>query len=161
MNYSEKLYNFSGENEIYVTNTDVPEWIHNSVKYWTMISGDLTNYFSGMQVGNYSMYVISENGNLGAQYLDSSNYNNTYYVFDQYAIRPVLNLNKCAIEGGCITEEIEIEDGCMEDGVTILDNIANTLSSVSKYIIILSIISIFIGLSIFGYNYYKSRKERK
>ena len=162
LNYTDEKYrNYEGTRDIYITNMNVPEWIAipNS-PYWTMISNPKSTYNTHYQVNNYSTYVVLENGYIGGQ-IFGLNYNRDVYVYDQFAIRPVLNLNKCVIEGACQTEEIEIEDGCMEDGVTILDNIANTLSSASKYIIILSVLSIVIGCGVFGYNYYKSRKERK
>ena len=33
----------------------------------------------------------------------------------QASVRPVVNIDKCAIDGGCEIEEIQVEDGCKED----------------------------------------------
>lgn len=163
LNYNEELYhNYTGNKKIYVVNNDVPRFIYNlETKYWTMIGEESGYYdYSGQyQVSANSVYTILENGYFGSEYMESYGTNNIY-VYNAYAIRPVLNLNKCAIDGECITEEIEIEDGCLEDIENVVD-VPSTISFISKIVLIISLMFIIGGFGYLSLNYYKSRKERK
>lgn len=39
------------------------------------------------------------------------------FVCDNNTIRPVVNLNKCAVENGLFEDEFQVEDGCIGDNV--------------------------------------------
>lgn len=148
----------------YKINDDVPKWMYNDkYSYWTMSSyNDL----------NKLMYTIQKNGNTVANthYIDNTYY--TFYyggmVYEKNAIRPVINLNKCVLDGGCTTEEIEFEDGCLEDDecfnvedeISVVDD-PSTLNSISKVLLTISLVLIISGSSYIIYYYYNSRKERK
>ena len=159
----------------YEVNDDVPKWMYNDkYSYWTMSSyNDL----------NKLMYTIQKNGNTVANthYIDNTYYSFYYggMVYGKNAIRPVINLNKCVLDGGCTIEEIEFEDGCtieeiefedgcleddeyfnVEDEISVVD-VPNTLSFISKILLTISLILIISGSSYIIYNYYNSRKERK
>ena len=130
-----------------------PEWAYNkNISCWTM---------TPFEDSNTNIYV-------------NSDLIVTRSVFDLYAVRPIINLNKCAIDGGCYEEEIQIVDGCVEDNNVIdnnnsivgndnktVVNVENTLKVISKIIFILSTILIIGGTAILGYNYIKSKNERK
>ncbi len=160
----------------FVMTEDTPDFIYNnSYNYWTM---------SGYEDSNNVVYIFVNN-NLN-QYLNngaSGLFGDA--IYDSYMVRPIINLKKYAFEGGCNEEEIEVEDGCIDDvDDNITDNleegirddikeddnnlignvivtVANTLKYLPQIIIIISSICILIGLSILGYNYYKSKKERR
>lgn len=155
-----------------------PKFLYeNMPKYWTMIN-DYQN--------NNSAYIIDENGYLTTIDLATEN---ILKVYDEFSVRPVINLNKCVLDQGCIEEEIEIEDGCIEDDINpdikpnidsdinpepeikndnvvedknIINEIIDapiTASFISKIIIIVSVIFIIIGNIIIIYNYIKSKKD--
>ena len=84
-----------------------------------------------VSAGTYYYYLVSDEYNdffLANGYDDfwtmipyqDSKYNvlvNVYSnnVLQNYAVRPVVNVDKCAIDGGCDIKEIQVEDGCIED----------------------------------------------
>ena len=94
-------------------------------------------------------------------------------VLDFYAVRPVVNVDKCAIDGGCEIEEIQVEDGCIEDKnnsnlkgdsksnpiVSIIVEVGNTLKNIPLPILIICGILIIGGIVFFGYSFIKSKKE--
>ena len=116
---------------------------------------------TGYEDNGSIIFIINKNGSVGFDDIQS---NGSSYVYNSYAIRPVINLDKCAIDGGCEIEEIEVEDGCLEDDGLIskvVVTVANTLKYLPQIIFIISIVLIVGGLGILGYNYYKSRRERR
>lgn len=84
------------------------------------------------------------------------------------AVRPVVNINKCALENGC-QEVIEvIEDNCNKEESNETDDLKpaivtvdNTLHLISKVIMISSIILILIGIVLFSFNYISLKKRKK
>ena len=62
---------------------NVPNWVYDKGSYWTM---------SGYQDYENLVYYIEKNGNV---YL-------TNELYGQRGIRPVININKCALEDGCV-----------------------------------------------------------
>ena len=115
--------------------------------YWTMHAFEDANDF---------VYTINNN-------IDK------YHIYEKYALRPVVNFKKCSING-CYNEEIEVDDGCVEeDNSTNIkedeDNtnviVDNTLKVLLPILLIISVITIICGFSVLGYNYIKSKKERK
>lgn len=80
-------------------------------------------------------------------------------------VRPVIEIDKCAVEGGCEYEDVIT--GCLTpDGKIIpVDSqeeveVENTLSMLSKITIIISMIFIVIGLFIYLYNINKIKNEK-
>lgn len=144
------LYSATSDARCFKITDEVPSWIYDKdMKYWTM---------TGYEDVGSRMFIINSNGSACFRDLEDRNFT---YVFNSYAIRPVINLNKCAIEGGCEVEEIEIPDGCLEDdGINVVD-VPSTLSIISKIVLIISGILVLLGCSFIGYNYYIARKERK
>lgn len=157
----------------YLKTDNVPWWIYDSkYNYWTM---------SGLHDFNRVVYTILKNGNVNAHDFGTGGCGDNC-VYSKNAIRPVINVDKCALTGGCFIDTIEVEDGCLEDVViegNIADNkeekieedkgiidkvivsVANTLKLLPQIILVISILLIIGGISILGYNYIKSRRERK
>ena len=114
------------------------------------------------------------------KYEDSNNfyyisYNSGHLLNEGFFafVRLVINLNKCAIDGGCYEEEYQAEE-CIEDNNIISDDInnkvsndnqkvtvANTLKTVSSFALIISLILIISGIVILGYNYYQNKNVIK
>ena len=128
---------------------------------WAYFNGK--SYWAMSQYGDSSSVFV-----IGNNVIPEKVYNKLY-------IRPVIYLNKCAIEGGCLYDEeyVRTDDVNDIDDIDDIDGddksmigkvivtVANTLKHLPQIILFISVIFIIIGLSIFGYNYYKSRKERK
>ena len=149
---------------IYKLTENVPNWLYNSdYQYWTM--GTVEDYDS-------FVYIIFNDGIVsGTPGSDSRGYEAS--IFCDSAVRPVINLNKCAIDGGCYEEEYQAEE-CIEDNNIISDDInnkvsndnqkvtvANTLKTVSSFALIISLILIISGIVIIGYNYYQNKNVIK
>ena len=147
------IHNGISRTRLYKKTDDVPKWIYEkNTNYWSM---------TGYEDNGSIIFIINKNGSVGFDDIQS---NGSSYVYNSYAIRPVINLDKCAIDGGCEIEEIEVEDGCLEDDGLIskvVVTVANTLKYLPQIIFIISIVLIVGGLGILGYNYYKSRRERR
>lgn len=130
---------------------DVPLWMYNrGYNYWTMSSED---------DNGLSVYVILNSGivDLAAQFLiDDEN----KYVYNDNAVRPVINLNKCALDGGCyeVDEDI-INNVCLNEENSV--NVENTLKIFSKILLFISIILIIGGFIILCYNYILLKRNRK
>ena len=97
----------------------------------------------------------------------------SHYIFEKSGIRPVININKCAIDGGCYEEEYQIEK-CIEDDNNLNDDnkvkvlndnktvtVENTLKTVSVVILIISLLLIIVGTIILLAIHNKSKKKIK
>lgn len=87
------------------------------------------------------------------------------------AVRPVINIDKCALENGCFTEKFNVsscgndsldapEDPDNPDNPSIVD-VQNTAKFLSKLLIFSSVLLIIFGIIILSYNIYKSKKIKK
>ena len=124
----------------------------------------------------YNIYpngdVTMEKGEYGGYTVGLSN------VYNICAVRPVINVDKCAIKKDCdvvdetikpdiddkIDEEPIIDDVKEEPIKNVTENeviVANTLKNVSKIMLFVSVILIIGGLSFLIYNYYISKKNQK
>lgn len=133
-------FNGSINSDQYQKTENTYDWAYiEGEPYWIMDSFDLVN-----EMKNYVKNIIGEQA-----------------VYKHSNIRPVININKCAIEGAC-TEEIVIAscDDPKEYNSTIVD-VPATLSKISILIIIISVSLIVIGISIIVYNYKKHGKVKK
>ncbi len=128
----------------------VPEWMYNSeYEYWTMSSEDDVRS---------KVYIILNQGTVSLTCkpgVDSINDS----IFDYNAVRPVINLNKCALDGGCYEADEEVITSC-ENEVNNVD-VENTLKIVSKVLLVVSIVLIIGGCVIISYNYYKTKRNQK
>ena len=134
---------------------DTPDWVYSSdYKYYTM---------SGVEDSNFMVYYISKNGIV-----------DVVSVFgESLTVRPVINVSKCELKGNCSFDDIEENVSLDDDSLVnnsnenlnkenkVIVTVANTLKYMSWIIIALSVAIVIMGCSILGYNYYKSRKERK
>lgn len=134
-------YEDRGYNSGWKSTVHTPSWIYD-YSFWTMSGSD-----------NNNIYVVGGTLSLSG-------------VFQNYSVKPVINLNKCAIDGGCWKEIIGGE--CVKDNNSIVGNdnktivnVENTLKVISKILFIISIFLIITGTGLLGYNYIKSKKERK
>ena len=138
----------------------VPKWVYENAPYWTM---------SGFQDDNVNLYYLERNGNI---------YFNEVSRFQ--GIRPVINLNKCLLDGGCDEEDIyvcvdkdnnpiidnnpiddnPIDNNPINENKTTIIDVENTLNSISKFLLIISALLIIIGSIIFINNYIKSKKNK-
>ena len=87
--------------------------------------------------------------------------NSEYYVTPSSLanIRPVITIDKCAIDGGC--ESIDELIGCKDTDNPKEVEVENTLSTLSKITIIISMIFIVIGLFLYLYNINKIKNKNK
>lgn len=84
-------------------------------------------------------------------------------------VRPVINLDKCEIDGGCEYEDVivgcEDEEGnfipISKNGEEQVVTVPSTLSSISKIVFIISLFLIITGLGILTFNYYRAKKYTK
>ena len=82
---------------LYLKTDDVPECIYNSnysYNYWTM---------SRVEDSNKTVYIVNKDGNVSGYYGDSRDtyFERDHEVYSKNAIRPVINLKKCAIDNTC------------------------------------------------------------
>ena len=131
----------------YIRSPMVPKWFYENKEFWTM---------SGYEDYNNYIYYVNKNGN--AYFTDH------LYIFK--GVRPVINYNKCLLDGGCYEEDEYI---CLDAGVGESEyedesksvvSVENTLSYVSKILLVISVLLIICGSVIIGHNYIKSRKDR-
>ena len=81
-------------------------------------------------------------------------------IYRYSAVWPVIFVDKCALDGGCYSEDVEL-NACYaemlpEEGVTIIE-VENTKKVISIITIILSSILFVVGFAILSINYIKSR----
>lgn len=131
---------------------DVPKWVYSSdFEYWTMSSDD--------EIYD-TVYVILNSGIADlADIYYVRNENSKIYNYN--AVRPVINLNKCVLDGGCI----EIDNGCNQNISNEVDNnktviVEDTIKLVSKILLIISVVLIISGSCVIVYNYLKSKISR-
>lgn len=115
---------------------NVPNWVYDKGSYWTM---------SGYQDYENLVYYIEKNGNV---YL-------TNELYGQRGIRPVININKCALEDGCVEKIIY---SCDDSNTVQVDS---TLRNISKLSLIVCGLLIIAGISIFGIVFKKNKEKRK
>ena len=72
------------------------DWIFGDNEYWTMITFNI-GYGEGVERVDRSKKLLGTG------------------VMNYEPVRPVVNVDKCAIDGGCEIEEVQAEDGCKED----------------------------------------------
>ena len=129
---------------------ETPKLVYSSGEtFWTM-----SNYEdSNTKVEVYNKYV------------------NPNEVYNETKVRPVINLYKCSIEGGCIYDQLEIEVCHNEDTAITTENdskndesifvtVGNTLSSPRGIIMVLSGVLVICGIVIVVRVYTLSKKER-
>lgn len=94
ISYSDLIDNLSyvtsnyGSNGILSYSEDTPPEVYsNNEKFWSM--GKLED--NNIEAQEVSRYVLQND------------------VYEKSAVRPVININKCLLDGGCIYDEIEIE----------------------------------------------------
>ena len=149
---------------IYKLTENVPNWLYNSdYQYWTM--GTVEDYDS-------FVYIIFNDGIVsGTPGSDSRGYEAS--IFCDSAVRPVINLNKCAIDGGCYEEEYQAEE-CVDSNDDIANSstnnsklansnqkvtVANPLKKVSNVVLIISLLLIIGGVIVLLINYNKVKKK--
>jgi len=156
------------ENVYYFSSTEqTPEWISNgNYNYWTM---------SNIDNDKKSIYVLNGYGQISIYDGNSGPFTDVgAFEVGQASVRPVVNIDKCAIDGGCEIEEIQVEDGCIEDKnnnnlkrdnisnnpiVSVFVGVGNTLKNIPLPILIICGTLIIGGISFFGYSFIKSKKE--
>lgn len=87
----------AGSTYLHINGSENSDWIFGNKNYWTMMEYN----------NDYGKSILRVD--VSRQLLATSVINTIY------AVRPVVNIDKCAIEGGCEIEEIQVEDGCKED----------------------------------------------
>lgn len=138
LNYD--MDNYFTTSYLYCKSSDTPNWVYNrKIPYWSMETYEDSNYLVYQNMANGCLDTYTMN-----------NINEKPYQIS--TIRPIINLNKCAI-GGCY----EIEK-CSEESEVV---VANTLKHISKILFIICGIIIVLGGTFISYNYIMSRKERK
>ena len=146
-NLSYDMDNFHATSYIYCKSNDTPSWVNNGYPYWSMEIYEDSNYLVHQNMSNgclevYKMpYGIQENS------------------FQSSSIRPVINLNKCAI-GGCYETEKCSEPESSSISETIVE-VAKTLKNIPKIILVICGLLVITGSAFIIYNYLKSKKERK
>lgn len=116
----------------------VPEWVYNKGAYWTM---------SGYQDYRNIQFYVEGNGTIDI----------TNKVYDLKGVRPVINLNKCVLEGGCTEEEI-IE--CITDTSKIVD-VEKTFKEIPKVMLMICGFLIVSGSILLLINYIQKKQEEK
>lgn len=118
---------------------DVPEWVYNQVyKTCTM-----SQYYDSTNI-----YRIYPQGEVALNNGDNPGYGFRNNVYDICAVRPVINLDKCALDDGCYDVK---KDNSIVD-------VENTLSHISNFLLVISILLIMFGSIILGYYYLKIKK---
>lgn len=131
---------YTGSNQtVWMYSSDTPEEVYNvGYRYWTMSPfGDT----------NSEEYVVQES-------LTSAN------VYGSYAVRPVVNLNKCSLENGCEKQEYDLEVCEDEPSTPLVVPVGNTFKSPIFIMSLISGILVISGVIIFVVNYRKSLKEK-
>ncbi len=82
---------------LYLKTDDVPECIYNSnyiYNYWTM---------SRVEDSNKNVYIVNKDGKISGYYGDprASYFERDHEVYSKNAVRPVINLKKCALNNTC------------------------------------------------------------
>ena len=88
----------AGSTYLHINGSENSDWIFGNKNYWTMMEHN-DDYGKSILRVDVSRQLLATN----VMY--------SYYN----AVRPVINIDKCAIDGGCEIEEIQVEDGCKED----------------------------------------------
>lgn len=148
INLYDLVYNLEYENDrnystsyVYCKTNNTPSWVYNDeIPYWSM---------EIYEDSNYLVYQNNINGCLNTDYFTFTIINK----FQSSPIRPVINLNKCVLDGGCY----EVEQ-CSEINTSIVD-VDKTLRNIPKVILITSCLLLIIGISFIIYNYYRSLKK--
>jgi len=147
---------------VYCKSSETPDWVDNKYLYWSMDIFEDSSFYVNQ---------ITSNGCLSKNEVEYD------YKYQSSTIRPVINLNKCAIGGCQITEEcINEEDIVKEDKknpdsvikkddkpiiIETIVEVAKTLKNIPTLIIVICSILIVSGSTFIVYNYLKSKKERK
>ena len=119
--------------------SDTPEEVYNTgYRYWSM---------SPVEDDASRVYVVQE-------HVDSAN------VYGSYAVRPVVNLNKCSLENGCEKQEYDLEVCEDEPTKPAVVPVGNTFKSPIFIMSLISGILVICGVVIFIFNYRKSFKEK-
>lgn len=128
---------------LYCKSVDTPVWVYNeNYPYWTN------------EIYEDSNYQVYQNDISGCLINSFEHYDNSSKQYESSTIRPVINLNKCVLEGGCYETEI-----CSNNETSV--DVENTLKYISKILFIICGILIICGCTFIGYNYIISKKERK
>lgn len=133
----------------YNTNSKyLTQWYDPDYVYWLMEAYNTKiwnlNYYGGYNVDYYFEYKL---------------------IYP--AVRPVINVSKCALEDGCFNETFNLAtcDEPIPDSENppkkIEIEVENTLKTVSFIFVFVSIALIIIGLIIVGFNYYRIKKINK
>lgn len=160
-NLSYELENGKSTSYVYCSSVDTPDWVNIGYNYWIMEPYDDSNY---------DVYQ-----NLNNKCLDIEKSRDSYRLtFNYSSVRPVINLNKCAI-GGCHETEVCVEpdknnpidnsnniEEKKESGISeTIVTVEKTLKNIPTLIIVICSILIVSGSTFIVYNYLKSKKERK
>lgn len=157
--YKYRLLNLSDLNNLGFHNTYDNNWSisdlskiaepfkNNIPQYWTMISGE-DNIFAKYSYRSLGIHI------------------NDSYVLTKNSVRPVVNINKCSIDGGCVKEKVLVSCDITSVGDVQPDNpsvvdVPSTLSIISNVIIIISLLLIISGIAIVVVNYKKSLSDKK
>ena len=128
---------------VYCKSEDTPEWVYNEeYPYWTN------------EIYEDSNHQVYQNNTAGCLRVSIKNDDTDIIPYESSTIRPVINLNKCVLEGGCYETEI-----CSNNETSV--DVENTLKYISKILFIICGILIICGCTFIGYNYIISKKERK
>ena len=142
----------------------LPDWlVNNDYPYWAMDAGSY-----GASTMGLSYTGIGE---------DYNSFVSFHIIYP--TVRPVIFLNKCALENGCIVDQIDVascyvdEEGNIipdenddPDDPSIIEepvivDVPKTSKMFSKLLIVLSCVFAISGAIIFINNYYKSKSEKK
>ena len=157
--YKYRLLNLSDLNNLGFHNTYDNNWSisdlskiaepfrNNIPRYWTMISGDNKLYANNV-------------------YRSGTIHSSQDELLKKNAVRPVVNINKCSIAGGCVKDKALVSCDITSDGDVQPENpsvvdVPSTLSIISNVIIIISLLLIISGIAIVVVNYKKSLSDKK
>lgn len=147
-NFYYDMDNVYATSYVYCSSNDTPKWVNIGYPYWSMEVFEDSNslVYQNMKNGCLEIYNM----------LYPQHYSTTY---QSSSIRPVINVNKCAI-GGCYETEECINDEKPSTTETIVE-VAKTLKNIPKIILIICSVLVISGSAFIIYNYFKSKKERK
>ena len=111
-------------------------------RYWTMVTGDDKLYANNV-------------------YRSGTIHSSQDELLKKNAVRPVVNINKCAIDGGCTKEKVLASCDSIPNSEKQVVDVPSTLSTISKWIILVSIVLLVGGIVIVVVNYKKSFKDKK
>lgn len=146
-NFYYDMDNVYATSYVYCSSNDTPKWVNIGYPYWSM---------EVFEDSNSLVYQNMKNGCLEVYKLDYSIQEDS---FQSSSIRPVINVNKCAI-GGCYETKECINDEKPSTTETIVE-VAKTLKNIPKIILIICSVLVISGSAFIIYNYFKSKKERK